>query len=222
MLRKVSKIELIILCFVLVLSIVIGIVFFEKINIVDIKILTAIRTYFNLEIIKDIMYLITLLLSPIPMIIIFALVCLVCKDKSVALHIFINTAIAAVLGILLKEIFQRERPFDFFLIDESGYSFPSAHSIIGVTFYGTMIYSSMKHINNKTLKIVSGIFLWTVMVLTPISRLYLGVHHFTDVLIGSLIGVIIIRTSIFIVDIIEKKQDVSMLDAPKKKNKQNY
>ena len=212
MTRNVSKIELILLYVVLILSITLGIFFIDKINSIDVNILTFIRTNLTHGLLKDIMYVISLLLSPIPMAIIFAIICLSAKDKTAAIHIIINTGVAFLLNILLKNIFQRERPFEFFLIDETGYSFPSAHSMIGVAFYGTMIYCTGKFLYNKKLRIPLSILLWGIMVLTPISRVYLGVHNFTDVLVGSYIGAIIVRTSIFILDKINKKSEKTMLD----------
>lgn len=217
MIRSVSKIELIILYVVLILSIILGVIFIDKINMIDFKILTFVRENFNHGLIKDIMYLISLLLSPIPMAIIFVIICLISKDKSVAIHIIVNVAAAAVLNYILKNIFQRERPFEFFLIDETGYSFPSAHSMIAVAFYGTMIYCANKYLYGKKIGIVISIILWVVMVLTPISRVYLGVHNFTDILVGSLIGAIIVRTSIFLLNEIIKKNEKSMLDEAIKK-----
>ena len=78
MLRKVSKIELIILYAILILGIVLGVIFFDKINSLDIKILTVMRERFDSVLLKDIMYIITLLLSPIPMVIIFVIICIAC------------------------------------------------------------------------------------------------------------------------------------------------
>lgn len=217
MTRNVSKIELIILILVLVISVTLGVIYIDKVDAIDVKILTFVRTNFDYSILKDIMYIISLILSPIPMAIIFIIISLLAKDKSVSIHIFINTAIAFLLNFALKHIFQRERPIDFFLIDESGYSFPSAHSMIGVAFYGTMLYCTRKYIYNKKVSIPVSILVWLVMVLTPISRVYLGVHNFTDVIIGAYIGAIIVRVSIFVINKIEKKEELTRLNAAEEK-----
>ena len=44
------------------------------------------------------------------------------------------------LNFALKEIVQRPRPEGFRLIAETGYSFPSGHSMVAVAFYGFLIW----------------------------------------------------------------------------------
>ena len=57
------------------------------------------------------------------------------KNKKIGLSICLNLIIATALNILLKNILQRPRPTEFRLINESGYSFPSGHSMISMAFY---------------------------------------------------------------------------------------
>ena len=54
------------------------------------------------------------------------------KNKKIGLSICLNLIIATALNILLKNILQRPRPTEFRLINESGYSFPSGHSMISI------------------------------------------------------------------------------------------
>ncbi len=60
---------------------------------------------------------------------------LIIKNKKIGLSICLNLVIATALNILLKNILQRPRPNEFRLINESGYSFPSGHSMISMAFY---------------------------------------------------------------------------------------
>ena len=60
---------------------------------------------------------------------------LIIKNKKIGLSICLNLVIATALNILLKNILQRPRPTEFRLINESGYSFPSGHSMISMAFY---------------------------------------------------------------------------------------
>ena len=53
------------------------------------------------------------------------------------------------INLILKLIFSRQRPLEYMLIDESGYSFPSGHSMVSIAFYGFLIYICYNLIKNK-------------------------------------------------------------------------
>ena len=76
----------------------------------------------------------------------------VIKNKKIGLSIFLNLVIITVLNQLLKRILQRPRPTEIRIIEETGYSFPSGHSMVSLAFYGYLIYLIYKYINNKHLK----------------------------------------------------------------------
>ena len=50
---------------------------------------------------------------------------------------------------MIKRILQRPRPTEYRIIEETGYSFPSGHSMVSMAFYGYLIYLIYKYINNK-------------------------------------------------------------------------
>ena len=111
------------------------------------------------------------------------------KDKKIGLSIFLNLVIATTLNQLLKRILQRPRPTEYRIIEETGYSFPSGHSMVSMAFYGYLIYLIYKYVENKYIK-------WTLIVLLSIlicsigiSRIYLGVHYTSDVLGGFLASI---------------------------------
>lgn len=99
---------------------------------------------------------------------------------------------------MLKHIVQRPRPTEFRIIDETGYSFPSGHSMVSAAFYGFLIYLIYKNVKNKYLKWGIIILLSIIVITIGISRIYLGVHYTSDVLAGYLISIsyLIIFTSI--------------------------
>lgn len=86
--------------------------------------------------------------------------------------------------VFLKLIFMRERPDILRLIPIDGYSFPSGHSIISVSFYGYLMTYFIEHSKKKILFLPGVFFILGI----GFSRIYLGVHYFSDVLAGYSLG----------------------------------
>ena len=131
--------------------------------------------------------------------ILFAIILtLAIKNKKIGLYIWINLGISTLLNQGLKYIVQRPRPTEFRIIDETGYSFPSGHSMASAAFYGFIIYLIYKNIKNKYIKWGLIITLSVLIILIGMSRIYLGVHYTSDVIAGFLISIsyLIIFTSI--------------------------
>ena len=114
---------------------------------------------------------------------------LIVKDKKIGLCIWINLVISTILNQVLKYIVQRPRPTEFRIIDETGYSFPSGHSMVSTAFYGFLIYLIYKKVKNKYLKWILISTLSILILLIGTSRIYLGVHYTSDVLAGFLISI---------------------------------
>ena len=114
----------------------------------------------------------------------------VIKDKKIGISIITNLGIVTILNQIIKFIMQRPRPTEFRIIEETGYSFPSGHSITSMVFYGYLVYLTYKYINNKKIKIPLIIFLILLIPTIGLSRIYLGVHYASDVLCGFLLGII--------------------------------
>ena len=111
------------------------------------------------------------------------------KNKKIGVSIISNLAIITVLNQLLKRIVQRPLPTEFRIVEESGYSFPSGHSMVSMAFYGYLIYLIYKYVKNKYLKWISIILLSILICSIGISRIYLGVHYTSDVLGGFFISI---------------------------------
>ena len=112
------------------------------------------------------------------------------KNKKVALTIPTNLALAAILNQILKFIFHRPRPTGYRLLEIGGYSFPSGHAMASMAFYGFLIYLVHKFIKNNTIKKLIIILNILIIILIGISRIYLGVHYCSDVLVGYSISII--------------------------------
>ena len=104
------------------------------------------------------------------------------KNKKYGLFMAMDLIIITLIQLVLKNIFSRGRPVDISLIEESGYSFPSGHSLTAMAFYGLIIYYIYTSKLQKSSKVLF-IFLFSFLIfLIGLSRIYLGVHYFTDVI----------------------------------------
>lgn len=106
--------------------------------------------------------------------------------KAVALVVFL--ALNGIINEILKRLFKRERPNIKRLVVEKGYSYPSGHTMSATCFYGLM--SFLVAISELTIYFKIGIILFLVLLVLVIgfSRIYLGVHYFSDVVAGILMG----------------------------------
>ena len=111
------------------------------------------------------------------------------KNKKIGFSIISNLVIVTILNQLLKNILQRPRPTEFRIVEETGYSFPSGHSMASMAFYGYLIYLIYKYVKNKYLKWTLIVLLGILICTIGISRIYLGVHYTSDVLGGFLISI---------------------------------
>lgn len=119
----------------------------------------------------------------------FALI-IALEKKSDAIYFMFGSAGTILLNLLIKVIVHRSRPDGIVLAIESGYSFPSAHAMLSTFIYGFIAYLII--INRKQKKKAKiDIFLFTTLViLIGFSRIYIGVHYFSDVVCGAILGAI--------------------------------
>lgn len=142
--------------------------------------------------------------------IILTIIVSISKNIKIASLIPINLGIIAIINQILKFIFRRPRPMGFRLIDIGGFSFPSGHAMGSTAFYGLLIYLSYKLIKNKTLRYLSIITNTLIIILICISRIYLGVHYCSDVVVGVSLSIIYLIIFIYIINkyqIISKSQN---------------
>ena len=137
-----------------------------------------------------IMLFITNFCNPIILILLSLVILLICKDKKMGLIIMINLLVSILLNIIFKGIIQRDRPLEDFLIIESGYSFPSGHSMVSMAYYGLIIYFIYKKIKDKRVRNVLMILIGLLILAIGFSRIYLGVHFASDVIGGFFISII--------------------------------
>lgn len=128
--------------------------------------------------------------------VIIAIICLVLctlhqTRMKYGIPVFITVVISFILNTILKYIFARQRPSVLRLINETSYSFPSGHSMINAALYTIIILLLLKNADKKGKRIIVSISLVILFVIIGLSRVYLGVHYFGDVLAGWILGVFV-------------------------------
>lgn len=139
------------------------------------------------NILSELVKLYTHLGGPIGLAIFCLFACYIFRKTLFKFLIPLNLILSFILNFLLKNIVCRPRPVGINLVNESGFSFPSGHTMVSTVFYGYLAYLICKKTEKKFHWIVYSIC--SLIILTiGISRIYLGVHFASDVLGGLVIG----------------------------------
>lgn len=176
------------LCLILLLVIMYNVALNRNLNIDSLfyNLISNIKS----ESVTNIMLYITYLGSAYVIVVIIIILLIIVKNKKLKYILVINTVVNLLLNQILKRIFLRQRPLSINIIEESGYSFPSGHSMVSMAFYGLLIYIINQEIRNKKIRILLTIVLLILILLIGFSRIYLGVHYTSDVIGGFIISMI--------------------------------
>ncbi len=124
--------------------------------------------------------------------------------------VVINLGIVTIFNYLLKLFFARERPFGIALIEETGYSFPSGHSMISMAYFGFLIYLIYHGSLSTTKKTILMILCSIIIFAIGLSRIYLGVHYPSDVMGGFFLSVAYLIVFTHLIDIYRKNRSVEV------------
>ena len=120
----------------------------------------------------------TSLASVVVLAVMAAAIAALAPGKAPGWCVSINLACVVALNALLKLIVQRPRPDGFRLVEETGYSFPSGHSMVAMAFFGLLM------------RTIWCIAFGLVIVMVGVSRIYLGVHYASDVIAGFCVSLV--------------------------------
>ncbi len=105
------------------------------------------------------------------------------------LELFLAVAGSGITVLILKHLFAEPRPLSpVALMTIDSFSFPSGHAAAAASLYGFLLWMSIGTGTITRARAVLAAACAALIVLIGFSRLYLGVHYFSDVIAGYLIG----------------------------------
>ena len=182
---KKFSIFIVVLCLILFSGICYGVLSYDSL-VIDTKVYSFIADNIMSDGITSVLKVITELGGVAFIVLAGVLIFMFCKK--IRWFVTFDLVGVTIINQVIKHIVRRPRPNVLRLVEEDGYSFPSGHSMVSMAFYGIIIYLVYKNVTNKYLK-------WTLITLLSLlilsigfSRIYVGVHYFTDVVGGFLLG----------------------------------
>jgi membrane-associated phospholipid phosphatase len=127
------------------------------------------------------------------------------KHRWYTIKVPVIGASSALIMLFLKDTFQRPRPLIPLLEPVEGLSFPSGHAFCSMTFFGLLIYFVWKHWKNVYARYIVSFLLLITIFMIGLSRVYLRVHHASDVLAGFCLGLIWLVISMKVLRVMEKQ-----------------
>lgn len=131
---------------------------------------------------------ISALATPVSLLVLLLVIVAFAPGKRPGMFCTVNLVLVVLLNVLLKELVQRPRPEDINLVVETGFSFPSGHSMVAMAFFGLLVWLVWHYEKDRTMRLACCAGFSLIILLIGISRIYLGVHYASDVLAGFCIS----------------------------------
>jgi undecaprenyl-diphosphatase len=127
------------------------------------------------------------------------------RRKRAAVTVFLTLVGSLVLIQVLKGFFGRIRPSGCYRGVDC-LSYPSGHAALSFYFYGIIYYLGIKFLKlDRTFFFLTGVGFLLVICLIAVSRIYLGLHYFSDVVAGFLLGGICWLVAAILIDFFYQK-----------------
>jgi undecaprenyl-diphosphatase len=136
----------------------------------------------------------------LPLVLIVVTFLLVRGKRYEAIVLSVTMAGGVILNMVLKLSFHRVRPDPFFdLATPASYAFPSGHALLALCFYGVMVRILSDSLKSREYRWMVWVGAVLLIGLIGLSRIYLGVHHASDVLAGYAAAIVWISAVTMIV-----------------------
>ena len=113
----------------------------------------------------------------------------VLRDRRGAAHLVVASAGTWICTTATKNIIEKARPTEVeHLVQVSGFSYPSGHSLAAAALYLTIAIIAGTHLKTVASKAVLFVGAALLVGLVGLSRVYLGVHYPSDVVSGVSLG----------------------------------
>lgn len=134
----------------------------------------------------------------IPILIIVCILLLI-KNKWYFYTLSGSYLLSGITVFITKLLVARPRPLEALIKIPNSYSFPSGHTLTSLVFYMTLFYL-MTEKSNAVVRITFGLLFCFLIVVVAFSRVCLGVHFFSDVLGGFILGIPCLLCSLNIIE----------------------
>lgn len=124
------------------------------------------------------------LASPVVLVVLLLVIAAFAPGRRPGWCCALNLVLTALLNVGLKALVQRPRPEGFRLIEETGFSFPSGHSMVAMAFFGLIIWLVWRYEADRRQRLMLSAAFAVIIVMIGVSRIYLGVHYASDVIGG--------------------------------------
>ena len=178
---------LIIVSLIIIFSIVMNSSLYDKIVLFDYKVIDYIKNIHD----KNLTFFFKILTNfgdfYIPILI---LVCILLfnNNRWVFLLQGCGYGFAGIVTYISKLIVARPRPIEALINIPKSFSFPSGHTLTSFVFYMILLYL-LSYKQKRKQKLVVEIIAVCLSLLVAFSRVYLGVHYFSDVIGGVILAV---------------------------------
>ena len=110
------------------------------------------------------------------------------RCRAVGIAVLVATFSRPLLESAIKLLVNRDRPDFERMVPGVGYSFPSGHVMAAVALWGLVPLVVSLYTHRRWVWWLSVVVSWGLILGIAASRVYLGVHWFTDVSAGFIVG----------------------------------